>query len=253
MTEMNSRRMMLGSMVAVAGSGSAAFLLQTRGITAAQAPSLDGGSSDAVLGEVRRQMKDALRGVHDGSAEALRRGASLARVWAAQIQTRTTDRDLQALAAAAVRQEGRTAILETPINHKEMESQLRAFGLTDIEIAQLDLHAPPDPQARASALDRLLAGGITPVVDRAVSLLTSTAERIEARGGLRPIAAFVGYCDDLCLVGDLFKMEMEVACALAALGALFPPMLAFAEVCGLFASFWLTLLAACQLCRLLFG
>jgi len=246
--------MMLGSIVAVAGSGSAALLLQTGGMTAAQAPAIDRGRSDAVLAEVKRQMKDALRGVHNGSAEAARRGASLARVWAAQIQARTTDLELRTLADRAVRQQGRDAILDAPINHKEMASQFREFGLTDAEIAQLDLHGPLDRQARAAALDRLLAGGITPVVDRAVSLLTATADRVDAGGGvLRPIAAFAGYCDDLCLVTDLFKTEMEIACALAALGALFPPMLAFAEVCGLFASFWLMMLAACQLCRLLFG
>ena len=240
-------------MVAVAGSGSAAFLFQTRGITAAQAPAIDSGGSDAVIEEVRRQMKDALRGLQNGSAEAARRGASLARVWAAQIHARSADRDLRVLAERAVRQQGRSAIVETPNNHKEMESQFRAFGLTDAEIAQLDIHGPVDRQAREAALDRLLASGIAPTVERTVSLLAVTAERLDATGGLRPIAAFAGYCDDLCLVTDLFKMEMEVECALAALGALYPPMLVFAEVCGLFASFWLMMLAACQLCRLLFG
>ena len=252
MTEMNSRRMVLGSMVAVAGGGSAALLLRTPG-AAAQTAAGGGSNADAVIGEVTRQLKGALTGLENGSGESARRAASLAQIWAAQIHARTPDSELRALAQRAVRRQGRAAILDAPLNHAEMEAHFRAMGLTGARIAQLDLHVPADPQAKEAALDRLLADGIKPVVDRAVSMLTRTAERLDATGGLRPIAARTDFCDDICLGQDWFKLEMEIACGLAALGALFPPMLVFAEVCGLFASFWLIMLSACQLCRALFG
>ena len=252
MTEMNSRRMMLGSMVAVAGAGPAALLLQTRG-TAAQTAAAAGSDAGRVIGEVKQQLKGALRGLENGSAESARRAASLVQVWAAQIHARTPDSELRALAQRAVRRQGRAAILDAPVNHAEMETHFRAIGLTSAQVARLDLHGPADPQAKEATLDRLLAEGMTPVVDRTVSMLTRTAERLDATAGLRAIAARTTFCDDICLGPDLFKLEMEIACALAAMGAIFPPMLVFGEMCALFASFWLMMLAACQLCRALFG
>jgi hypothetical protein len=244
--------MVLGSMVAVAGGGSAAVLLQTRG-TAAQTAAAGGRNADAVIGEVRQQLKGALAGLENGSGEAARRAASLAQIWAAHIHARTPDSEIRALAQRGVRRQGRAAILDAPVNHAEMDAHFRAMGLTGAQIAQLDLHAPPDPQAKEAALDRLLAEGMQPVVDRAVSMLTRTAERLDATGGLRPIAARTDFCDDICLGQTWFHVEMEIACGLAALGYIFPPMLVFAEICALFASFWLIMLAACQLCRALFG
>jgi len=251
-TEMNSRRMVLGSMVAVAGGGSAALLLQTRG-TAAQTAAAAGSSADAVIGEVKQQLKGALIGLENGSAEAARRAASLAQIWAAQIHARTPDSEIRSLAQRAVRQQGRAAVIDAPVNHKDLETHFRALGLTGAQIAQLDLHGPADPQAKEAALDRLLAEGMQPVVDRAVVMLTRTAERLDATGGLRPIAARTEFCDDICLGQDWFHVEMEIACGLAAVGFIIPPLLVFAEMCALFASFWLIMLAACQLCRALFG
>ena len=246
--------MVLGSMVTVAGAGSAALLLPGHGMAAAQTgATASAGLVDPVIGEVRRQLREALTGLQNGSGEAARHAASLFQVWAARINAGTSDSEIRARATRAVRRAGRTAIIDAPINHREMQTHFRALGLSDAQIAQLDLHEPVDPQAKEAALDLLLENGVRPFVDRGVALLQSAAERLDAKRGLVPIAARSDACDDLCLGSPWFKAEMEVACALAALAAIIPAMVVFVEVCAFFASLWLILLSACGICRLILG
>ena len=252
MTEMNSRRMMLGSMVTVASAGSAALLVQTRGTALAQTAAAAGGHPDAVIGEIRQQLKAALAGLQDGSGESARRAAALVQVWAARIHTRTPPGELRALAQRAVRRKGRQAVLDASPSHADVEANLRALGLTSVDLARVDLHAPVDPQAKEAALDRLLDGGIQPMVDRAVQMLTLTAERFDTRGGLRPVAARQGGCD-ACVAADIARAEMEIFCALAALTPIFPGMVVFAELCALFAAVFLMAQGVCWICRMWWG
>jgi hypothetical protein len=241
-------------MVGVVGAGSAALLLPPREMAAAQ--SAAGTGPDQVVAEVKRQLKEALTGLENGSGESARHAASLARVWAAQIATKASDNELRALAQRAVRRRGRAAVVEAPINHREMNTHFRALGLSDAQISALDVHGPIDVQAREVALDRVLKGGVKPVVDRAVALLQVAGERLEARGGVRPIAAAAArndFCDDLCNGSGWFKTEMEVACALAALAAIIPAMAVFIEVCAFFAGLWVVMISACQACRMILG
>ena len=246
MTEMNSRRMMLGSMVAVAGAGSAALLMEPRAM-AQGAGAAGRGDADRVVREVKQQLKAALAGLQYGSAESARRTASLVQVWTAQVHGHTPDAELRARATRAIRLLGRAAVLDAPANHAEMEANLRAFGLTPAELARMNLHTPVDPRAREAALDRFLEGGVAPLIDRTVQALTEAAERFDTGVGIRAIAVRRASCDP-CIAADMAKAEMEVFCALAALTPMFPPMAIFAELCAVFAAVWLAAYAICVLC-----
>ena len=199
-----------------------------------------------MIAEVKEQFKVAYAGLQAGSGEAARHAASLVQVWAARIHTRTSDGELRALAARGVRRHGRAALLDTPPNHAEMETNLRALGLAASDISRLELHAPVDAQAKAAALDRLLAGGIQPMVDRAVEVMTAAAGQLDARAGLTPVAARQAGCD-ACIAADMAKAEMEISCAFA---AIFPVM---AEICALFAGIYLMAQSICWICRMIWG
>jgi hypothetical protein len=246
-TEMNSRRMMLGSIAAIAGAGSAALLVEPRAIAAPQTGGAAGGDADRVAGEIRKQLKAALTALQTGSAESARRVAALTQVWTAKIHARTPDAELRARALRAVRRQGRAAILDAPAHHADIEANLRSFGLTAADIARMDLHAPVDLRAREAALDRFLEGGLQPMIDRTVQVLTSAAERLDTASSVRAIAARRWSCDP-CIAADMAKAEMEVFCALAALAPMFPPMAVFAELCAVFAAIWLAAYAVCWLC-----
>jgi hypothetical protein len=251
-TQMNSRRMMLGSMAAVAGAGSAALLVQTRATAAAQTAGTAGGDADPVIAEVRQQLKAALAGIQSGSGEAARHAAALVQVWGARIHGRTPDGDLRALAQRAVRRLGRPAVLDTPPNHADIEANVRALGLTTADLARLDLHAPVDSQAKAAALDRLLEGGIQPMLDRTVQMLTLVGDQFDARASVRPVAARQSGCD-ACIAADIARAEMETFCALAALTPIIPAMAVFVEVCAVFASVFVIANFACWICRMWWG
>jgi hypothetical protein len=204
------------------------------------------GNADAVLAEVKEQLKAVFAGLQTGSGEAARHAASLVQVWAARIHSRTPDGELRSLAQRAVRRHGRAAFLDTPPNHAEMEANMRSLGLTTADIARLDLHAPVEPQAKAAALDRLLAGGFQPIVDRTVQMMLDAANQLDARAGLAPVAARQQGCD-ACIAADMAKSEMEIACAFA---AIFPVM---AEICAMFAGIYIMAQSICWICRLFWG
>ena len=115
-----------------------------------------GGGSDVVHAEIVRQLKDgvrALRGPRPG--EAARRLAATARLLAAH--QAAGDADLQRRLQAAIRRDGREALLRAEADPAMLAAEAREFGFERVPAAE-----PFDRAARERALDALLTHGASP-------------------------------------------------------------------------------------------
>ena len=141
-----------------------------------------GGGSDVVHAELVRQLKDgvrALRGPRPG--EAARRLAATARVLAAH--QAGGDADLQRRLQAAIRRDGREALLRAEANPAMLAAEAREFGFDRVPPAE-----PFDRAARERALDALLKQGASPALRSAADALDRLARTLE-RGAVTAVAA----------------------------------------------------------------
>ena len=141
-----------------------------------------GGEADAVHAELVRQLKDgvrALRGPRPG--EAARRLAATARVLAAH--QAGGDADLQRRLQAAIRRDGREALLRAEANPAMLAAEAREFGFDRVPPAE-----PFDRAARERALDALLKQGASPALSSAAAALDRLARTLE-RGAVTTVAA----------------------------------------------------------------
>jgi len=141
-----------------------------------------GEGSDIVHAELVRQLKDgvrALRGPRPG--EAARRLAATARVLAAH--QAGGDADLQRRLQAAIRRDGRDALLRAEANPAMLAAEAREFGFDRVPPAE-----PFDLAARERALDALLKNGASPALRSAADALDRLARTLE-RGAVTAVAA----------------------------------------------------------------
>lgn len=191
-----SRRRFVGSALAV---GAGATIGATMSFPAASG-SLVAGARDVVHDELARQLRAgvrALRGPRPG--EAARALASTARVLAEHYQAIGLDRDIRKKAAAAVRREGREAVLRRDSDPAMLRAEARALGI-DIVLPR----EPFDRQARERALSAMLSGGVSPAMREAAEALERIAPHLD-RSGIATVAARQGGCPDLS--AQLYFME----------------------------------------------
>jgi len=141
-----------------------------------------GEGSDIVHDELVRQLKDgvrALRGPRPG--EAARRLAATARVLAAH--QAGGDADLQRRLQAAIRRDGREALLRAEADPAMLAAEAREFGFERVPPAE-----PFDLAARERALDALLKHGASPALRSAADAFDRLARTLE-RGAVTTVAA----------------------------------------------------------------
>ena len=135
-----------------------------------------------VHAELVRQLKDgvrALRGPRPG--EAARRLAATARVLAAHQEG--ADAELQRRLQAAIRRDGREALLRAEPNPAMLAAEAREFGFERVPPAE-----PFNLAARERALDALLKQGASPALRSAADALDRLARSLE-RGAVTAVAA----------------------------------------------------------------
>jgi hypothetical protein len=190
------RRRFLGSAMAI-GAGAA---IGTTLSYPATNVSLAAGRRDLVHDELVRQLKDgvrALRGAQPG--EAARRLASTARILAEHYTATGLDADIQRKASAAVRRDGREALLRREFDGATLAAEAKAFGI-DIPVKP----EPFDRQARERALSALLSKGVSPAMREAAEALERIAPHLDRRGVVAVSARQSG-CPDL--TAQLFFLE----------------------------------------------
>ena len=142
-----------------------------------------GRGPDLVHDELVRQMKHgvrALRGPRGG--EAAKRLAATTRVLAAHQQA-GGDAELRRRLQAAVRRDGREAVLRAEANPRMLAAEAREFGFDLPPIAE-----PFDRKARERALDTMLKQGASPAPLAAADALERLAPALE-RGAVAMVAA----------------------------------------------------------------
>ncbi|HWN84394.1 MAG TPA: hypothetical protein VNN99_04560 [Vicinamibacterales bacterium] len=175
-----SRRRFVGSALTL-GAGTA--IGATMSFPGAAVMATPGRGPDLVHDELVRQMKHgvrALRGPRGG--EAAKRLAATTRVLAAHQQA-GGDAELRRRLQAAVRRDGREAVLRAEANPRMLAAEAREFGFDLPPIAE-----PFDRKARERALDTMLKQGASPALLAAADALERLAPALE-RGGVTTVAA----------------------------------------------------------------
>jgi hypothetical protein len=175
-----ARRRFLGSAVTLGAGTAIGATLSSPSLAVTAAAR--GGGSDSVHAELVRQLKDgvrALRGPRPG--EAARRLAATARVLSAH--QAAGDADLRRRLQAAIRRDGREALLHAAANPAMLAAEAREFGFDRVPPAE-----PFDRVARERALDALLKHGASPALRSAADALERLAPTLE-RGAVTMVAA----------------------------------------------------------------
>jgi hypothetical protein len=175
-----ARRRFIGSAVSL---GAGAVIGTTLSSPSSAVTAAPGGGRDLVHDELVRQMKDgvrSLRGARGG--EAARRLAATARVLAAHQQA-GGDADLRRRLQAAVRREGREALLRAEADPAMRAAEAREFGFAQVPAAE-----PFDRRIRERALDTMLKQGASPALLAAADAFERLAPVLE-RGGVATVAA----------------------------------------------------------------
>jgi hypothetical protein len=181
---MQSRRVFLGS-AAAAGIGSAvgggAFLLDA-GVMSAQQHGHDGKTlnpmfdlfireSSAIRREIRRS---GVRGEH------ARRHALAVRMLATHGRETRLDDLVRESVRQLIRDRGREAILQAPVDHEKAVDELRAHGAVNPE--ELPDANRLTREQRLAALTGLLRDGITPFLMREADLIERAATELDRYG-----------------------------------------------------------------------
>jgi hypothetical protein len=142
-----------------------------------------GGGRDLVHAELARQMKETVRALRGPRAgEAARRLAGTVRVLAAHQQA-TGDAEFRRRLQAAVRRDGREALLRAEADPAMLAAEAREFGFDAPPAAE-----PFDRRARERALDVMLKQGASPALVAAATALEQLAPVLE-RGGVTTVVA----------------------------------------------------------------
>ena len=205
---MQSRRAFIGSAATLATTAAAGVTFFTPTDLVAQGAAHAHGG-DGVHAELIRQLQAAIKGLRDtGRAEHARAIASLLRVAAAHGDATGLDATWRNGLARHLRQHGRRDALTRPVDRRRWEAEMRSFG-----------EASPEPPFvteadRGTALDLMLAGGITPTLRRAAAAFDATAVRLAQRttdnGFVRVQSA---NCAEMRRMYELLQWEMTMACA----------------------------------------
>jgi hypothetical protein len=174
-----ARRRFLGSAVSL---GAGAVIGATLSSPSAAVTAAQGGRRDLVHDELVRQMKEgirSLRGPRPG--EASRRLAATLRLLAAH--QAGGDAELRRRLQAAIRRDGREALLRAEADPAMLAAEAREFGFERVPPAE-----PFDRGARERALDALLKQGASPALLSAAAALEQLAPTLE-RGGVTTVAA----------------------------------------------------------------
>lgn len=194
-----SRRRLLGSALTL-GAGTA--IGSTVSFPSMGVP-LTAGDRDLVHDELVRQLKDGVRGLRGARpGEAARRLAATARLLAAH--QAGGDADLRRRLQAAIRRNGREALVRAEADPAMLAGEARAFGFDRVPPAE-----PFDLAARERALDALLKHGASPALRSAADALERLAPTLE-RGAVTTVAAGDDYDQSACpnLSAALLALEL---------------------------------------------
>lgn len=199
---MQSRRVFLGSTAALGVVGVATSVFR------ASAQDHTHATADPVLDELRQQMIAAVGALQAGNngGEPARRIAGVLRVASAAGVPQRFDARLR----AAVRREGRDAMLLRPVDPNAFAGEIEQFGI--------DVPAPrlPGYAESAAALDRLLKDGLVSVfADASASFVKMGAQLDRRRGSALQVAFFEDTCADADSALLAIETMMIIACLFA--------------------------------------
>ena len=197
-----------------------------------------------LVGEIRRQLKDAFGKAQNGHAAGARQAATVLRVYASTVN----DGQLQAVLRKANRQQ----LLVSEMNHRELVRQAEELGINP---STLPPHST-DRVGREAALDRLIKEGISPFMRTVADYVDRVAERmerVERRSGgaialqvaLRqpiPDPVDCGNCDQ---EKEQVDYALNIATVTCAASIIFPIL---AELCAAATATYLTFYAAFAIC-----
>jgi hypothetical protein len=187
-----------------------------------------GGDIDPIAAHLFTQMATAHNRMRRGP-----RGED-ARAFAAALRTLSVHARVQALDTAittatrrAEEREGRYALLSRDHDLENVRREVETFGLS-LDPSWRMRFVAVDPRRRARALDRVLAEGVTPTLDRVATLLERAAAQIDRRAGTvarvsRQTDAdwYAGFCEQLQKELDDVQDVMAVFCGMYGLVGIF--------------------------------
>jgi hypothetical protein len=231
---MASRRLFMGSLAAAGvGAAGAASLLDFPA-------SAQDRSTSALILELHRQLKEGIGKIQKGKSDGARQLATILRVYAT-----TVDNPLLRTTLAKA---NRQRLLTTEMNHAELVRQAEAFGL---DPTMLPPHSI-DRVGRETALDQLIAEGLSPHMLRVADYTDTVAgkmETLERSGRARPLQIALrrqtvdcgGCSDEESQVANAIQIA-QVVCA----GSIIFPFLA--ELCAAASATYMVFLSALAIC-----
>lgn len=232
-----SRRVFVGS-VAAAGVGAVGtaslldFPISAQRVT-----------TPPLIGEIRRQLKEAFGKLQNGQSGGARQAATVLRLYASTVD----NGQLQ----AALRKANRQQLLLAKMNHGELVRQAEELGINPSRLPPHSL----DSVGREVALDRLIKEGLSPLMLHVADFIDGVGakmEDLERSGHARPFQVALrqpipdhtecGNCEQEAAQVENAMSVMTVVCA----AALVFPLLA--EVCAAASATYVTFYAAYSIC-----
>lgn len=198
------RRVFLGS-AAAAGIGTVGGGLLVSSRLSAQTP----GERDAIQNELVRQLHESVLGMRgQRRGESARKLASTLRLTAAHYETEGVDTALRSYLQAAIRRDGRDALLQREVDPQMLAAEARGFGL-----ATLPALSPVDYAVRERVLDSLLVRGITPVLTNVAKALDEISDALDAQ----PLPSLINArqyesCADIANMLRILEITLAISC-----------------------------------------
>ena len=234
---MASRRIFLGTVAAAGvGAAGAASILEFPA-------SAQNRSTSALMVELRRQLKEGMGKMQMGQSGGAKQLATVLRIYASTVD----DTLLRSTLAKADRQR----LLTTEMNHGELARQAEELGLNP---ARLPPHSL-DRVGRETALDQLVAEGLSPMMLRVADFVESVAvkmETLERDGGARPLQVAMRQpipnssdCGDCSREAEQVNSAVQILQVTCAAAVAFPLL---AELCVAASLAYLTFVGALAVC-----
>ena len=232
---MASRRVFLGT-VAAAGVGAAGAVSLLDFPAAAQNRSMS-----ALVLELRRQIKEGIGKMQMGKSDGAKQVATVLRVYASTVD--------DGLLRASLAKANRQRLLTTEMNHAELVKQAQELGLNPSRLPSHSL----DRGGRETALDQLIAEGLSPLMLGAADYVDSVAvkmEKLEREGRARALQVALrqqgpvdcGDCSALEAGINSAEQWLNVICAAA---MLFPYLM---ELCAAASATYVAFVLAFAVC-----
>ena len=234
---MASRRVFLGSVAAAGvGAAGAASLLDFPA-------SAQNRSTSGLIVELRRQLKEGMGKMQIGQSDGARQLATVLRVYASTVDN--------GLLRTTLAKANRQRLLTTEMNHAELARQAEELGLNPSRLPPHSL----DRVGRETALDQLIAEGLSPTMLRVADYVDSVAlqmETLERDGRARALQVALRQpipnssdCGDCAREAEQVNAAVQIAQVTCAAAAAFPPL---AELCVAASLAYLTFVGALAVC-----